>query len=381
MLACAACAAPGVRPVELGLSPIEGGGIEGAPTEGKQADAAPWWRLAGDPVLEKLLDEGLAHDQALACDAHRLAKAEAAARRRHPGSEIIHLFRPLRVPAGASAQAYAHAALVNRRAAAMAQAYLDARLAQARLTARREAIAPWRDNAEIARFRREAGLVSAIDGALGGVMVDLDDKALASAETAFAAAVVHLAGETGLAQDAVMAALVPASDAKEQHTDAIPVFAPLAQTLAQTAPRRAALMAQRQSLSLAVLRHKTTAQQARAALASASAASAETIDSAAKALDAARALSDGSARTLDQAQRTVRDARLGYRAGSETFATLYVAEASALAAREADARARHALALAHVRLWTAQALGWSPADLTADLTPAPVPAEAVKSCD
>jgi hypothetical protein len=58
MLACAACAAPGVRPVELGLSPIEGGGIEGAPTEGKQADAAPWWRLAGDPVLEKLLDEG-----------------------------------------------------------------------------------------------------------------------------------------------------------------------------------------------------------------------------------------------------------------------------------------------------------------------------------
>lgn len=373
MLACAACAAPGVRPVELGLSPIEGGGIEGTPTEGKQADAAPWWRLAGDPVLEKLLDEGLAHDQALACDAHRLAKAEAAARRRHPGSEIIHLFRPLRVPAGASAQAYAHAALVNRRAAAMAQAYLDARLAQARLTARREAIAPWRDNAEIARFRREAGLVSAIDGALGGVMVDLDDKALASAETAFAAAVVHLAGETGLAQDAVMAALVPASDAKEQHTDAIPALAPLA----QSAPRRAALMAQRQSLSLAVLRHKTTGQQARAALASAGAASAETIDSAAKALDAARALSDGSARTLDQAQRTVRDARLSYRAGSETFATLYVAEASALAAREADAGARHALALAHVRLWTAQGLGWSPADLT----PAPVPAEAVKSCD
>jgi ABC-type transporter Mla subunit MlaD len=132
-------------------------------------------------------------------------------------------------------------------------------------------------------------------------------------------------------------------------------------------------MAQRQSLSLAVLRHKTTAQ-ARAALASASAASAETIDSAAKALDAARALSDGSARTLDQAQRTVRDARLGYRAGSETLPR------SMSPKPPRSPRARPMPVPATRWRWPMsacgpRALGWSPADLTADLTPAPVPAK------
>ncbi|WP_237741128.1 hypothetical protein, partial [Novosphingobium sp. B-7] len=60
-----------------------------------------------------------------------------------------------RVADGVAPGVYAHAALVNRRAAAMAEAYLAVRLAQARLAARRSAVAPWQDNTEIARFRRE----------------------------------------------------------------------------------------------------------------------------------------------------------------------------------------------------------------------------------
>jgi hypothetical protein len=39
---------------------LKGEASKGRPPKEKQADAAPWWRLAGDPVLEKLLDEGLA---------------------------------------------------------------------------------------------------------------------------------------------------------------------------------------------------------------------------------------------------------------------------------------------------------------------------------
>jgi outer membrane protein TolC len=71
----------------------------------------------------------------------------------------------------------------------------------------------------------------------------------------------------------------------------------------------------------------------------------------------------------------VRDARAGYRAGAEPFATLYVAEASALAASEADASARTGLARAQIRLWTAQGLGWT----LADLAPA-APAQAPSRC-
>jgi outer membrane protein TolC len=280
------------------------------------ADAAPWWAVAGDPVLATMIAQGLAHDPALACSAWQLQAdaAQANARRRHLGGRLAGLLGHSQVAEGLAPGAYAHAALVNRRAATMAEAYLAVRLAQARLAGRRAAVVPWQDNAEIARFRREAGLVSAIDGALGGVMVDLDADAVNQAQAELAQAVV--AG-------------------------------------------------------------KVTVDEARAALASATAAGNEDIDSAAKALAAARVLAEGSARTLAQAERTVRDARAGYRAGVETFATLYVAEASALAAAEADATARAGLARAQVRLWAARGLGWIAADLAPaapDQAPAKCPA-------
>lgn len=340
---CAACAVSTPRVVEPDLPPVESA----------QADAAPWWTAAGDPVLAQVVAQGLAHDPVLACSAWHLHDdaARADARRRHLGGRLAGLLSKERVADGPPAGAYAHAALVNTRAAAMAEAYLAVRLAQARLAARRSAVAPWQDNAEIARFRREAGLVSAIDGALGGVMVDLDADAVTQAQTELSQALARLAQETGLSAEALPALLGDGA--------AVPALA----DIPDAAPRRAALLALRQQQGQAVVEGKASLDEARAALASATAAGAEEIDSATKALAAAQALVAASARTLAQADRTVRDARAGYRAGTETFATLYVAEASALAAAEADAAARSGLARAHVRLWAAQGLGWTSADL------------------
>ncbi|KPF56507.1 hypothetical protein IP65_01535 [Novosphingobium sp. AAP1] len=354
-LACAACAVPAPRVVDPGL----------APADDVRADATPWWTQAGDPVLAQVIAQGLAHDARLACDAWQLqAQADRlAARRRHLGGRLTGLMAAERVADGVAPGAYAHAALVNRRAAAMAEAYLAVRLAQARLAARRSAAAPWQDNTEIARFRREAGLVSAIDGALGGVMVDLDTDAVTQAETDVSQAMAHLAEETGLAGDALVALM--------GQGGAVPTL----NDMAAPDTRRAGVMLVRQEQGQAVVAGTTSVDQARAALASATAANAEDMDSAAKALEAARQLAQASARTLAQADRTVRDARAGYRAGAEPFATLYVAEASALAAGEADATARAGLARAQVRLWTAHGLGWT----AADLAPA-APAQAPSQC-
>lgn len=354
-LSCAACAAPAVRVAEPDLAPIEG----------TRADATPWWEQAGDPVLAQVIAQGLAHDPALACQAWTLhADADrATARRRQLGGRMAGLFGKVPVLQGPPATAYAHAALVNRRAAAIGEAYLAVRLAQARLVARNAAVAPWKDNTDIARFRREAGLVSAIDSALGGVMVDLDADAVTQAQAEVALALTRLAEQTGIDTDALVTLLGEGGP--------VPALA----DIAAPEPRRAGLMVVRQEQGQAVLAGKATLEQARAALASATAASNIDIDSATKALAAAHELVEASARTLTQADRTVRDARAGYRAGAEPFATLYVAEASALAASEADASARTGLARAQIRLWTAQGLGWT----LADLAPA-APAQAPSRC-
>jgi outer membrane protein TolC len=346
-LACGGCAAAPVVPPDLAAG---NPAVEDAPQE-----AATWWARAGEPVLARLVREGLAHDTALACDAISLAEADKRDAARAKRLSMRRLFAARRA-AGEAVTApvhYAHAALANRRAGAIAEAYIAARLAQARLVMRREAVAPWQDNAEIARFRREAGLVSAIDGSLAGVMVDLDADAVTAAETAFAQAAARLATATGLGDDTIAAAL------------AEPPTLPASLALPDApAPRPVGVLARRQEQAAALARQATTEDAARAALASATAMSAQDIDSATRAVEAARALADTATRTLAQAERAARDARAGYRAGTELFATLYVAEAAAEAAREAAAQAQAGLARAQVQAWTAKGLGWRAEDLT-----------------
>lgn len=50
------------------------------PAQGVKAPAERWWTLYGDPVLERLVDEALAHNQNLALAAARVAEARALTR-------------------------------------------------------------------------------------------------------------------------------------------------------------------------------------------------------------------------------------------------------------------------------------------------------------
>ena len=50
------------------------------PAQGMKAPAERWWTLYGDPVLDRLVDEALAHNQNLALAAARVAEARALAR-------------------------------------------------------------------------------------------------------------------------------------------------------------------------------------------------------------------------------------------------------------------------------------------------------------
>ena len=50
---------------------------EGAPATGEQKIADRWWTLYGDPVLDRLVEEALAHNQDLAAAAARVDEARA----------------------------------------------------------------------------------------------------------------------------------------------------------------------------------------------------------------------------------------------------------------------------------------------------------------
>ncbi len=351
--------------------------------------ASVWWRAAGDPVLARFVEQGLAHDPQLNC-------ATVTVRAGAMGVRGWRLPRPVDPWAGRaraaarSAAAYEYADRRAHRAATVALAYVEARRWQERLGLQQAALAPLRDNAEIAQFRREAGLVSAIDGELGGVMAALDQVAVDAARARLTKAVAALARLTDLSPEQVAAWLGDQGQAPDLN------LTPLAPTGDAALPR-ADLMALEQRLGADLLRHHVKQAAIDKALAQprAKAAPATPLAEAIAAYRRARAqaeteirqaqatMAKAEARGVDLADvetladRAQSDARAGYRAGVETFAKLYVAEAAALSARLARAEARADAAQGGVQLWTAQGLGWS----SADLAPAAAPPAAGSRCE
>jgi outer membrane protein TolC len=322
--------------------------------------ASVWWRAAGDPVLARFVEQGLAHDPKLNC-ASVTVRAAAAAR---------------------SAAAYDYADRRAHKAATVGLAYVEARRWQERLGLQQAALAPLRDNAEIAQFRREAGLVSAIDGEMGGVMAALDQVAVDTARARLTDAVAALARLTDLSPEQVAAWLGDQGQAPDLSlTPPAPA--------GDAAMPRADLMALEQRLGAALLRHHVKQAAIDKALAQpqAKATPATPLAEAIAAYRHARAqaqtetreaqatIAEAEARNADLANvetladRAQSDARAGYRAGVETFDKLYVAEAAALSARLARAEARAVAAQGNIDLWTAQGLGWSSADLTLAAAP------------
>ncbi len=305
-------------------------------------------------MLARFVGQGLAHDPHLTC-APSTGRARAAAR---------------------LAAAYDDADRRAHRAATVALAYVEARRWQERLGLQLAALPPLRDNAEIAQFRREAGLVSAIDGELGAVMAGLDQVAVDDARARLAQAVADLArltdlspgeaaawlGDQGRAPDLNLNPSAPTDDAAMPRADLMALEQRLGAGLRRHHVKQPAIdkaLAQPQAkdapatpLSEAIAAYRQAKAQAQAEVRAAQATIAE-----------AKARDVDLAKVETLADRAQSDARAGYLAGVETFAHLYVAEAAALSARLARAEARAVAAQGDIDLWTAQGLGWSSADL------------------
>ncbi len=286
--------------------------------------------------------------------------------------------------AGTTEASYRYAVHRARTAAAVAHAYIDVRRWQALLALRSEVAEPYRDHIEIARFRREAGLVSTIDGGLAGALAALNEDARRATQVRLDAAMATLADLTGLSADALNAQLGASAG--------IPDLDPppdMDSTSGEVASDRADLLALQSRLASQLQHAKVTQTSLDRALGrpvgdGASTPAGEAVASWRRAVAHAEAeiqtyaaaVSEGLVReeALDRrnatARRTAQDARLAYQLGAGDFPSLYVAEVAALGVREAQVEARSARASGTIDLWTARGGGWSAADLTQEVVAA-----------
>lgn len=264
--------------------------------------AASWWDRAGDPVLAVLVDQGLAADVRLQLEAQRLAQAEARSRQWQwrVVQWVAHALHQTPEAPDALAARWADARL--RKAARIARAYVEVRRLQSLLTLRQDFQDHFRDDADYARWRREAGLVSGVDSGLAGTLQGLNSSALDATRTRLEAALGALARQTGVARRELELRLHDGS----------------------TMPR----------------------------LAGPGRSPCEPAHTGRAALKAAAEGDETLAKIERDAGRTVDDARAAYHLGTGDFATLYVAETAALSAREAHVDALARRDLAAIALWT-----------------------------
>lgn len=343
------------------------------------APTAPWWDAAHDALLSDLIEQGLHHDADLQCRGDALALRAQAAQNHKIKARLARLVGPHDTPEDLDADIYVMVRAREALAVRIALAYIDVRRWQERLALREAALAPLRDNGEIARFRREAGLVPALDGDMADVITGLDESSVAAAQGHLDDAIAALSRLTGITGETLKESLK--AGARLPDLD----------VTADEAPRDLSHRADVKALQLRLAAHMAhlkwtqdkldhqlaeTSEPAPPEIAqwrTATTRALAEITQASEALDTARARLAPIARSMALALRAQSDARLAYRAGTESFATLYVAEGAALAAQERQIDARAALAGTTVALWHAQGLGWNAAALT------PVPSGGV--CD
>lgn len=280
--------------------------------------APAWWEDLGDPVLAGLVRQGLESSQELSCQLSALRRhdQEAAQEARRIGARLGRLLGDRSGPPEAEAREERVERIVTRRARLARQialAYVDVRRLQQDTALRTELQGQYKDNAEVAQFRREAGLVSAIDGALARSQDEIARGELGFAQGRLADAMTELARLVGETPDAMAARLTEPAVIPDPPVDPLVLAAP-------EDPRRSAL--------------------------------------ADKVLQEARL-----ARALEESRRTVRDARSAYRAGVGAYSTLYVAEAAAAAVDLALLDARTNRVTATLDLWSERDPSWARAGL------------------
>lgn len=345
-----------------------------------------WWKQASDPLLADLIARGIAADHDLACHAARLAaqaEQDASADRRLTGKmrKLVGADQALSRAAALRADQYAYAQARAERAATVALAYVEVRRLQKVLVLRTERLDQFRDNAAIAEFRRQAGLVTAIDGGIGSSMAGVADADLAATRARFDRARTELARQVGMDDAALLAVLGETGDVPDLGRDPPGV--------ADQGPlHRADLLALRYRLLARIEHEKMTQADIDAAeaqsqrgepadpatppllreglteLDKAELAARTEIGNTRQALVGLDAREPALTQSGDRSRRAVQDARSAYRAGMGDFATLYVAEASALSVEEARLGLRAERASAMIRLHLQRGDGWSAADLS-----------------
>ncbi|CAN5397559.1 hypothetical protein BH09PSE3_BH09PSE3_23850 [soil metagenome] len=280
-----------------------------------------WWQQAGDPVLAALVKQGLDSSQEIACRVSGLRQYDfqVAQETKRIGARLGRLLGTDQKTA-ADARAHAHEERVQRIVARrvgvarqIAHAYVEVRRLQEEIALRSGLRDQYKDNAEVAQFRRQAGLVSAIDGALARSQEQAAQGELSFAQSRLNDAMSELARLTGNTPEALTGKLgTPGA------IPSLPVDPPT------TAPPDDA---RHVALAEDVLRETHLAQ----------------------ALEQA----------LEQARRTVRDARGAYRQGAGEFATLYVAEVAVTAMNLALVNARASRVMATLDLWSEKDTTWA----------------------
>lgn len=260
------------------------------------ADGTPaWWGALDDPVLAALVQLGLDNDVEVACriNALRSYDQEVAQQARRIGAKIGRLLGDKSLRADPQARQSRIERVATRRertALQIALAYVEVRHMQQDVALRASLRDQYKDNAEVAQFRREAGLVSAIDGSLARSQDEAAQGELGFAQGRLDSAIAELARLVGDTPEALVARLGPPGALVEPPVD------PLSDAPPED-PRRA-------KLADAVLREARLSQ------------------------------------ALAESRRTVKDARAAYREGAGNFPTLYVSEAAAHAVELALADAR-----------------------------------------
>jgi outer membrane protein TolC len=338
-LASAGCAGPN------GISSTSPASLSPAPA----TPAAPeWWRKAGDPVLASIVTQGLDASEEITCriDGLRHHDYQAAQETKRIGATLGRLLGADQ-KAKSDARALAHQDRVQRIVARrirlarqIALSYVEVRRLQQEVALRKSLRSQHKDNAEVAQFRREAGLVSAIDGALARSQDQAAQGELDYAQGRLDEAISQLAGLVGETREALVGKLgtsgqmpdLPAGPAlTDAHEAALAGATSTDPTLADNLKREARLT-----------------------------------------------------QALDQARRTVRDARGAYRQGAGDYATLYVAEAAVTAVSLALVNARAARVTRTLESWSAQDTAWARSGLDPVVTAPPGPSgtiTVVADCD
>lgn len=418
-------------------------------SDASQAEGlSQWWMRFDDPVMTGLVDQALSGNLDIAVAATRLRQARealiqarsqyaptvsgSAGAGRNFNSDLndtgsfsvgadaswqLDLFGGIGRSVEASradlaASGYDMEDVRTAIAAEVALNYVSARAAQARLAIARDTLATQDDNLEIAGFRVQAGLVSAIDQEQARAQRAQTAATIPTLEQSFASAANRLAVLTGRAPGAVNALLtetrdipqgperiavgIPA-DTLRQRPDVRRAERNLAAATARIGVAQAQLYPQlgisgnvgTSALSLGSLADVITGglfaslsqlifdggnarAQVRSQRAAADAALAtykqtvliglEDVENGLVALRTAEARQEALRVQRDASQAAAIYARSQYRAGLTDFQTLLEAERSLLSARDGLTQAQSAQAQALVQLYLALGGGWQPLD-------------------